>query len=61
MYASKRDYVTAGVCGIDLNTLCGPCTLADQPNDNASLWMSRAEAVGGADIDLAGHKGPHNC
>jgi len=40
IYASKRGLYT-GVYGIDhLNALCGPCTL-DQPNDNASLWMSR--------------------
>lgn len=44
MYASKRDYVAARVCKIDhLNALRGPCTSADQPNDNASLWMSRDE------------------
>lgn len=59
IYASKRDYVTTRVCGIDhLNTLCGPCTLADQPNDNASLWMSRAErGAGGLILTLPATKG----
>lgn len=57
IYANKRNYVTARVCRIDLNTPRGPCTLVNQPNDNASLWMSGDEGSKGVILTLPAAKG----